>query len=191
MNSIYNCCLHFFSFSSKFPIYPLTIKPADRPTNSKATQNSIMKYTCDLASLGIDSGHGPFACVILDDKGEMIGKGNNMVALQNDPTQHAEIVAIRNACHNTDSFSLQGSTLYTSCEPCPMCLSAIYWAHIDKVYYGNNRIDACQIGFDDRFIYEELGLSPESRAIPCKQIEANYAKSHFTKWQEKTNKKKY
>ena len=105
---------------------------------------------------GISTG-GPFGAVIIDKEGKIIGEGHNEVTVKNDPTAHAEVVAIRRACANIDNFSLEGCTIYTSCEPCPMCLAACYWARLDKIYYANTREDAANIGFDDEHIYEEIG----------------------------------
>ena len=99
---------------------------------------------------------GPFGAVIIDRDGNIIGEGHNEVTVSNDPTAHAEVVAIRRACKNSNNFSLEGCTIYTSCEPCPMCLAACYWARLDKIYYSNTRQDAADIGFDDSHIYEEI-----------------------------------
>jgi len=148
----------------------------------------IMKTTCEFAYNGIDSGFGPFACIITDASKNVVGIGNNMVTIEKDPTLHAEIVAIRNACKNLNIFSLKGHTIYTSCEPCPMCLSAIYWSHIDKIYYGNTREDAKNIGFDDSFIYDEVKLDIEERKIPMIQMCRDYANESFQKWATKKKK---
>ena len=152
---------------------------------------SIMKYTCDLAINGIDMGSGPFASVIVDENGSIVGEGNNMVTMQNDPTQHAEMVALRNACQKLNTFSLRGYTLFTSCEPCPMCLSAIYWARISNVYYGNNRDDAKEIGFDDSNIYDEISLDIDKRSIKMTQLCRDSAILSFQKWAEKSDKTPY
>ena len=133
---------------------------------------------------------GPFGAVIVKD-GNIIGTGGNMVTLTNDPTAHAEIVAIRNACKNLGSFSLNGAEIYTSCEPCPMCLSAIYWARISKIYYANSRIDAAKIGFDDSYIYDQISLSPEQRDIKLEKIDLKYAIEIFNKWKSKSDKMHY
>jgi guanine deaminase len=152
-----------------------------------------MKQACDLASKSVSQyGTGPFGCVITDRLGNVIGEGHNRVTLDKDPTQHAEIVAIRNACKKAGIFDLSGCILYTSCEPCPMCLSAIYWARIDKVFYGNTRKDAKEIGFDDDFIYEEVNKRIEERTIPMeKWVDMEYAKTSFQMWNMKEDKIQY
>ena len=141
-----------------------------------------MKEACDLAENSIQKGGGPFGCVITDSNNNIIGKGHNRVTIDNDPTLHAEIVAIKDACQNKNTFNLSGSTLYTSCEPCPMCLSAIYWARIDTVFYGNTRVDASNIGFDDSFIYEEVNKPIEERCIKMEQVGYDSAKKAFEIW---------
>lgn len=133
---------------------------------------------------------GPFGAVIVK-AGEIIAQGNNQVTSENDPTMHAEIVAIRRACKKLDTFDLTGCTLYTSCEPCPMCLGAIYWAHLDKVYYANTKDDAAEIGFDDKFIYEELNLDKDKRKLPMQKISQEQAIQVFKKWKLKEDKIEY
>ncbi|MDQ3016896.1 MAG: nucleoside deaminase [Bacteroidota bacterium] len=133
---------------------------------------------------------GPFGCVIVRD-GTIIGRGNNKVSSTNDPTAHAEVTAIRDACKHLNTFELQGSELYTSCEPCPMCLAAIYWAHIDKVYYGCTRHDAATIGFDDEFLYEEISKALVDRTIPIKQMLQPEAFKVFESWMVKPDKIDY
>ena len=133
---------------------------------------------------------GPFgAVVILDDK--VIGQGGNQVSSQNDPTAHAEIVAIRNACKSLNTFDLTGAVLYSTCEPCPMCLSAIYWANFRSVYYASTRLQAEAIGFKDNHIYEELNLHPDERRIDFKQIDHPKAIELFREWTEKIDKIPY
>lgn len=139
---------------------------------------------------GISTG-GPFGAVIIDKTGQIIGEGHNEVTVNNDPTAHAEVVAIRRACKNINNFSLEGCTIYTSCEPCPMCLAACYWARLDKIYYANTREDAANIGFDDEHIYEEIKKSKEDRKIPIIPCDNTIAKEIFRKWFENTNKIKY
>jgi tRNA(Arg) A34 adenosine deaminase TadA len=139
---------------------------------------------------GISTG-GPFGAVIMDKTGKIIGEGHNEVTVNNDPTAHAEIVAIRRACANIDNFSLEGCTIYTSCEPCPMCLAACYWARLDKIYYANTREDAANIGFDDEHIYEEIKKNKEDRKIPIIPCDNTIAKEIFRRWFENTNKVKY
>jgi len=151
----------------------------------------IMKETCDMAFDHIDSGSGPFAAIVVDTSGNIVGRGVNMVTLNNDPTQHAEIVAIRDACSKLNTYSLNDFSIYSSCEPCSMCLSAIYWARIGKVYYGNDSKDAKEIGFDDSYIYDELGSDIDERNVYMKQICKNYANLAFQKWDQKSDKKKY
>lgn len=133
---------------------------------------------------------GPFGAVIVKD-GKIIGKSCNKVLSKKDPTAHAEIIAIQKASKNIDNFNLSGSTIYTSCEPCPMCLSAIYWAKIDKIYYANSSKDAENIGFNDEFIYKELNKKMASRAIPNKQIINDKAILAFNEWEEKNDKITY
>ncbi|MCF8258634.1 MAG: nucleoside deaminase [Flavobacteriales bacterium] len=134
---------------------------------------------------------GPFGAVIVNARGEVIGKGRNMVTSTNDPTAHAEIVAIRDACANTGSFHLPETVLYASCEPCPMCLAAIYWANIPTVYYCADSNDAARIGFDDRFIYEQLRLPADQRTLVMKQIALPMAEDLFNEWSEKQDRTPY
>ena len=133
---------------------------------------------------------GPFGAIIVKE-GKIIAQGQNQVTSTNDPTAHAEIVAIREACRILETFQLQGCELYTSCEPCPMCLGAIYWARLHKVYYANTKVDAAQIGFDDQFIYEELQLPLAQRHLPMIQLMSNEASIAFQEWIEKTDKVEY
>ncbi len=133
---------------------------------------------------------GPFGCVIVKD-GKIIGRGNNKVTSHNDPTAHAEVMAIRDACKNLNTFQLEGCTIYTSCEPCPMCFGAIYWARPDKVYYGCSQKDAADIAFDDEFIYKEIELPYEKRSIPFKQVARDIALEPFQKWSDKDDKTVY
>ena len=133
---------------------------------------------------------GPFGCVIVKD-GKIVGKGYNKVSSTNDPTAHAEVVAIRDACKNLNSFQLQDCEIYTSCEPCPMCLGAIYWARPKKVYYANTKNDAARIGFDDAFIYEEINVYPPKRKIPMEHMPDADALTVFKYWDDNENKIKY
>jgi tRNA(Arg) A34 adenosine deaminase TadA len=133
---------------------------------------------------------GPFGAVVVMD-GKIIGKGGNRVVLQNDPTAHAEIVAIREACRNIRNFDLSGAVLYSTCEPCPMCLSAIYWANIKEVYYCLTRYQAEAIGFKDNHIYEEMNLMPEERALSFHQVTHPEATGLFREWTEKQDKMPY
>lgn len=153
--------------------------------------NKFMLRAIELSKASVYSGKGgPFGCVIVKD-GKIVGEGNNQVTSTNDPTAHAEVVAIRDACKNLNSFQLDGCEIYTSCEPCPMCLGAIYWARPDKIYYANTREDAQQIGFDDSFIYEEIPLEIARRKIPMIALERVAALEVFKAWQQKTDKKEY
>jgi len=151
----------------------------------------LIKHACYLANKSVETGTGPFGCVIIDQENKIIGEGHNMVTLNNDPTAHAEVVAIRNACSKLNNFSLEGCTLYTSCEPCPMCLSAIYWSRIKTVYYGNTRSDAKHIGFDDEFIYDEFNKPNEEKQVKLIKVDTTENKVAFNKWLEKTDKTRY
>ncbi|MEI6435854.1 MAG: nucleoside deaminase [Bacteroidota bacterium] len=133
---------------------------------------------------------GPFGAVVVK-AGKIIGKGGNRVSSTNDPTAHAEIVAIREACKAINSFDLSGSELYTTCEPCPMCLSAIYWANIKEVFFSSTRHQAAEIGFQDNHIYEELSLHPEERKIPFIPVNHDLANQLFREWIEKSDKIPY
>ena len=133
---------------------------------------------------------GPFGAVIVKD-GQIIGEGWNQVTSSNDPTAHAEVVAIRNACKMAEDFQLEGATIYTSCEPCPMCLAAIYWARLSRVVYANHRQDAAKIGFDDEFLYQEIPMPIEKRKIPMQQLLHKEALEVFAKWDAKSDKIRY
>jgi guanine deaminase len=133
---------------------------------------------------------GPFGAVVVRD-GKVVGRGCNQVTSANDPTAHAEIVAIRAACRRLKTFQLDDCDLYTSCEPCPMCLSAIYWARLGNVFYGNTRQDAAKIDFDDDFIYREVALPIRKRALTMKQLLRDEALAAFAEWQRKTDKVLY
>ena len=137
-----------------------------------------------------NSDGGPFGAVIIKNK-EIISKGNNKVTILNDPTAHAEIVAIRNACNKLNTFTLEDCVLYTSCEPCPMCLSAIYWSRINTVYFANTCSDAASINFDDKEIYEELLKKIDERKINMYHINDTNAYDTFTKWKNNTDKINY
>ena len=133
---------------------------------------------------------GPFGAVVVRN-GKIVGRGFNQVTSANDPTAHAEIVAIRAACQRLKTFQLEDCELYTSCEPCPMCLSAIYWARLGKVFYGNTRKDAAKIDFDDDFIYREVALPIGKRTLKMKQLLHDEALAAFVEWQQKTDKVLY
>lgn len=133
---------------------------------------------------------GPFGAVVVKE-GKIISRGNNRVTSDNDPTAHAEVVAIREACRALGTYQLEGCEMYTSCEPCPMCLGAIYWARFDKVYYANTRHDAAQIGFDDAFIYEEIEKPHPQRRLSIEHLPNEKALAAFQLWQGKQNKTIY
>lgn len=161
---------------------------------TRMTTNKDLQYireAVDVAFKGVTLNEGgPFGSVIVKD-GEVIGRGNNKVISSNDPTAHAEIVAIREACDNLRSHQLQGCTIYTSCEPCPMCLGAIYWARPDRIVYACTREDAASAGFDDDFIYKEIHLPPEARHIPMEQRGRDQGMEIFTFWNNKPDKIQY
>jgi guanine deaminase len=151
----------------------------------------FMQRAIDLAALGMEKGWGgPFGAVIVKD-GKVVGQGHNKVILENDPTAHAEMIAIREAAKNLESFQLEGCTIYTTCEPCPMCLGAIYWARPEKVYYACTSQDAAEIAFDDHFIYEELGKNKENRMITFQGMMREEALILFKSWKEKPDKTLY
>ena len=152
--------------------------------------SKFMERAIELSIQSVKSGGGPFGSVIVKNN-KIISEGMNRVTKSNDPTAHGEIVAIRNACKNLGDFSLKGCELYTSCEPCPLCLSAIYWSRIDKVYYANTRNDAQKIDFDDSFIYSEIMKKIEQRKIPMKQQLRDKALEAFRLWQRTEDKVKY
>ena len=154
-------------------------------------ESKYMQEAIDLSRKGIHSNEGgPFGCVIVKGE-EIVGRGWNQVTSSNDPTAHAEIVAIREACNRLDSFQLSGCEVYTSCEPCPMCMGAIYWARPMQVFYANSRQDASLIGFDDSFIYEELTCAVDKRKIPMTRVFSETALHIFNEWANKNNKIKY
>ena len=150
----------------------------------------FMKMACDLASENVDRGGGPFGAVIVKD-GEVIAAAGNSVTLDNDPTAHAEVNAIRKACSLTRNFKLDGCVVYTSCEPCPMCLSALYWAGVTRIYYGNTAADADRINFGVDFIYKEIERPHLERSIPCIHMEGTDAIEAFNKWTAKEDKIAY
>lgn len=156
-----------------------------------STEANFMKEAVELSqhSLNSNSG-GPFGCVVVKD-GKIVGRGNNQVTANNDPTAHAEVVAIREACKNLNSFQLTDCEIYTSCEPCPMCLGAIYWARPKKVYYANSRKDAANIGFDDSLIYDEIKAPIENRIIPLIHFPTDEALTVFKNWAKKLDKTEY
>lgn len=151
----------------------------------------IMRRAIEIASERMHAGcGGPFGAVIARD-GEIIAEGYNRVTSGNDPTAHAEIVAIREACRELETFDLSGHVIFTSCEPCPMCLSAIYWARLDRIYYANDRDDAAAIGFDDSLIYEEVAKPIAERRIPSTRLPLDEARQVFRDWRDKEDKIPY
>lgn len=151
----------------------------------------FMRQAIALSQHSIHSGKGgPFGAVVVKD-GKVVGAGHNEVTSSNDPTAHAEVVAIRRACEALQTFQLSGCELYTSCEPCPMCLGAIYWARPDRVYYANTKADAADIGFDDQFIYDELEQPMAQRRIPMAQLLRTEAYRVFQSWANQENKTEY
>jgi len=158
------------------------------------TQDEIqnfMQRAAELSLKGAKGGHGgPFGAIIVKER-EILGEGYNQVITSHDPTAHAEIIAIRQACRNINSFDLTGTVIFTSCEPCPMCLSAIYWANIDKIYFANTKEDAAKIGFRDDFIYQELEKTISDRTKPYEKVLCNTAKQGFEYWTEKTDRIEY
>ena len=153
-------------------------------------EKTLMRKAIDLSVENVKKGGGPFGAVIAKD-GEIIATGVNRVTKNHDPTAHAEITTIRKAARKMKTFDLSGCDIYTSCEPCPMCLSAIYWAHLDKIYYGNTKTDAKEIGFNDSFIYDELNLKPDERTISMKQLLPEEAIRAFEAWTNKEDKTVY
>ena len=154
-------------------------------------EQSYMQEATKAGTEGMRTGKGgPFGCVIVKDDA-IIGSGCNKVLETNDPTAHAEVIAIRNACKTLASFQLEGCEIYTTCEPCPMCMGAIYWARPSKVYFVNSRADAAGIGFDDSFIYEQIALPFEKRTIHMEQIYDEQSKRMFVEWKKMENKTLY
>lgn len=148
----------------------------------------FMKQAIALAIQNVREGKGgPFAALVVKD-GNVIATGTNLVTSTNDPTAHAEIIAIREACKALGNFQLKGCELYTTCEPCPMCMGAIYWARPERVYYACTKTDAAKAGFSDAFIYEQFLLSPEKRSIPMAQVMQAEALAAFRKWEQKDDR---
>lgn len=154
-------------------------------------KEELMREAIRLSEVNINNGGGPFGAVIATKDGEIISTGVNRVTSNCDPTAHAEVSAIRAAATKLKTFNLSGYEIYTSCEPCPMCLGAIYWARLDKIYYGNNKTDAKNIGFDDSFIYDELDLKPKDRKLPSEVLLPNEAINAFKAWSQLNDKIEY
>ena len=151
------------------------------------TKEELMRRAIVLSVNSVKTGGGPFGAVIAKD-GEIIAEASNSVTLDNDPTAHAEVNCIRKATKKLATFDLAGCEIYTSCEPCPMCLGAIYWAHLDRIYYGNDRKDAAKIGFDDNFIYEEIAIDPKHRHRPMQPLLGKEALEAFKLWEKSDTK---
>ena len=154
------------------------------------TDKQLMQIAIELSEKNVERGGGPFGAVIAKD-GKLISRGVNRVTQNNDPTAHAEIDAIRKAARKLKTFDLSGCEIYASCEPCPMCLSAIYWTHLDKIYYANTKTDAKNIGFDDSFIYDEIQLKPAERKITMQRLLPKEAMRAFENWEIKADKIEY
>ncbi len=151
----------------------------------------FMRMAIELSEYNVKQGQGgPFGAVIVKD-GMVIARSGNRVVPTNDPTAHAEVSAIRLACQELETFNLEGCAIYTSCEPCPMCLSAIYWARIDQIYYANDKTDAAKIGFDDQFIYDEIALKMADRKIAHVQLLRTEAQGAFKLWETSEIKTEY
>ena len=153
-------------------------------------KEDIMREAISLADDNVRNGGGPFGAVIVND-GKVVATGVNRVTANNDPTAHAEVSAIRNACKKLKTFDLSGCEIYSSCEPCPMCLGAIYWSRIKKIYYGNSKADAKDIGFDDSFIYDELALPYGQRHVAMERLLGDEAIATFNEWKSKPDKTEY
>ena len=150
-----------------------------------------MRQAIALATENVTSGRGgPFGAIVVRH-GEVIASGVNQVTATNDPTAHAEVVAIRRACHALGTFQLHGCDVYTSCEPCPMCLAALYWSRCDAVYYSNSASDAADIGFDDSFLYEQVALPMDERTLPMHRLLPEEAIASFVAWRNQPNKIEY
>lgn len=157
---------------------------------TKYTPEAFMREAIKLSAESVRSGGGPFGAVIVRN-GEIIARGENRVTVCNDPTAHAEVSAIREAAARLGTYDLSGCEIYSSCEPCPMCLGAIYWARLDKLYYAGTRADAANVGFDDAHIYEELPLEPSQRELPTQTLLREEAQQVFEAWASKLDKKEY
>jgi tRNA(Arg) A34 adenosine deaminase TadA len=154
-------------------------------------EEKFMSEAIALSNKGVNNNSGgPFGCIVVKED-RIVGKGFNKVTSTNDPTAHAEIVAIRDACRNLGTFQLEGCEIYTSCEPCPMCLGAIYWARPAVIYYANTRNDAAEIGFDDSMIYEEINKHMNKRKIPVINVGREDAQKIFVEWLQKKDKVNY
>lgn len=188
-NSI--CSIHSsIRKTANHSIMSTTDKCLKETTEYSAEDARFMEMAINLSVENIDTGGGPFGAVIVRD-GEIIATGANRVVPNSDPTAHAEVMAIRNACAKLGTFQLTGCTVYSSCEPCPMCLSALYWAGVSRICYGNTKDDAKAINFDDSFIYDQLDLKYDERSIKCEHFMRSDALRAFRKWEEKEDKVEY
>jgi guanine deaminase len=154
-------------------------------------ERQIMQKACELSTISVGKGCGPFGCIITDSSYNILSECHNQVTLLNDPTSHAEIVTIRDACKKLNTYNLSDYKLFSSCEPCPMCLGAIYWSRISHVYYGNTRRDAKNIGFDDEFIYDEIKKDNEERKVKLIKINVHNSKESFNMWHNLNEKLEY
>ncbi len=163
----------------------------DKEDKYSADDARFMQMAIDLSIMNVDNGGGPFGAVVVSPDGEVLATGVNRVTANNDPTAHAEVSAIRAACQKVNDFKLHGCTVYSSCEPCPMCLSALYWAGVKRICFGNTKADAKAIDFDDSFIYDQIELTREARSIKCDHFMRAQAIVAFNKWCDKTDKVEY
>lgn len=154
------------------------------------SDKEFLNLAIEIAEENIAKGGGPFGAVIVKD-GEVVARSGNSVTVDNDPTAHAEVNCIRKACRVLGTFDLSGCVIYSSCEPCPMCLSAIYWARLDKLFYAATRRDAASAGFDDDFIYREIPLADRERSLHCEHINTETSCIPFDCWREKADKVEY
>lgn len=171
-------------------ILALTLFPIYAQKSGKLTPEELMRTAIRLSEENVKAGGGPFGAVIARD-GVIVAAGVNRVTPDCDPTAHAEVSAIRAAASKLGTFDLAGCEIYTSCEPCPMCLGAIYWAHLDRMYYGNDKHDAARIGFDDAFIYKELDLAPAERKLKSQELLPDEAIRAFEAWSRKADRVEY
>ena len=173
---------YFLYFCKLF--YPKSLK------TMMMKKEDFMRRAIALSEQSVENSGGPFGAVIAKE-GEIVAEASNSVTIDHDPTAHAEVNAIRKATAKLGTFDLSGCDIYTSCEPCPMCLGAIYWAHLDHIYYANNRKDAARIGFDDEFIYQEIALQPSQRHKQMAVLLPDEARKAFEMWEQSTEKTEY
>lgn len=180
----------FAGFSAQAQTPRTETDPSGTKQEGRLTDKELMRIAIRLSEENVAAGGGPFGAVIARD-GRIIATGTNRVTSDCDPTAHAEVSAIRAAAKKLGTFDLSGCEIYTSCEPCPMCLGAIYWARLDRMYYGNDKHDAAKIGFDDAFIYEELELKPADRKLRSAVLLPEEAVKAFETWETKVDKVEY